>query len=416
MGAYPVMKGAYPVIKSAYPRVLGACPIVLRAYPLLKRACPIIKPRLAYQQEPKKERQGIFRVLPDASQPLRLLTRSNRPCTFALSNHLNKIKMAQELERSFNMSDDAMLERAQVFHDRLALELPDYTIRFPWMDAVWLTAFQNDITAADAFPKDDSVTLSIKVLTGDVKGAMQQSYAALQSLGGYAKLAYKTDLMRQRVFGQQNWGVAYNNTLKLQESLELAHAKANDASFKADLIAKGYTQIEIDQLATLATGLQTKNGLQEAAKAGRKVTSRDRTAMLNVVWEDMTTVNICASVVWASDAARMGQYQLYPSVGDGDDEDDEEPTATIKISGTVASNMFPLPNAAVMVSIGMESYPTIAGAAGIYSVSVPNPSVQTPAIISASGPNVIPENRNIMLEPNENQTQDFNLTSAPPMP
>jgi hypothetical protein len=92
------------------------------------------------------------------------------------------------------------------------------------------------------------------------------------------------------------------------------------------------------------------------------------------------------------------------------------PTVNIKINGTVAGNMFPLPNASITVTVGATNYPTIAGAAGIYAVSIPNPTVSTDATITASAPNFTPETRNITLEPNQNQTQDFNLTSAPPMP
>jgi len=92
------------------------------------------------------------------------------------------------------------------------------------------------------------------------------------------------------------------------------------------------------------------------------------------------------------------------------------PTTTIKIDGTVAGNMFPLPNASITVTVGATSYPTIAGPAGIYAVSIPNPAPSTAATITASAATFTPETRNITLEPNQNQTQDFNLTSAPPMP
>lgn len=225
--------------------------------------------------------------------------------------------MAKAIKRAFGMADDSMLERAEVFHDALNTELADFTARFPWLDGVWLTAFQNDISDADAFPTDDSVVLDIKVMTADVGSAMRQGYGALQTLGLYAKLAWPKDMARQRVFGQDGWDEAYNNTLKLQEALELAHAKADGASYKPDLLAKGYTQAEIDMLETLSDEIKLKNRLQEAAKSGRSVNSHDRVALLNVVWEHMQTVNTCAAVVWANDAERMKQYHLYPSQGGG---------------------------------------------------------------------------------------------------
>ena len=242
--------------------------------------------------------------------------------------------MAQEIERDFSMGDDAMLERAQLFHDTLNGELADFTARFPWLDAAWLTALETDIASADQFPKDDSLLLDQKVLTGDVGTTMRRGYSALQDLGMYAKLAFPDDVARQRVFGQQLWNDAYDNTLKLQEALELAYNKADDAAYKTPLLDKGYTQAEIDELNTMARDLQFKNGLQESAKAGRAVSRHDRIMLHNIVWGHMRTINTCAQIVWREDADRLGQYQLYPSsstapnttVGDQRDGQWKQPT------------------------------------------------------------------------------------------
>lgn len=325
--------------------------------------------------------------------------------------------MAKKRERKYTMGDDQMLERAQVVHDQLNGELVDFTARFPWLDAAWLTAFQADITAADAFPKDESVTLDIKILTGDVTASMQQGYAALQTLGGYAKLAYPTDSARERVFGQQYWAAARDNTLKLQEALELAHSKADSATFKADLLAKGYTQAEIDQLGTLADDLQTKNGLQEALKVGRHVTKADRIALLNVVWEHMRTVNTCASVVWAADAERFSQYQLYPSSSSGDNQ----PTGVINISGTVtdSNTTFPLQNVEMVVyptavGLGAEDPTTLTDVDGNYSFTfedVPEPINVT---LEAKLAGFSEESQQLDVEPDNDYTsQNFTLTPTP---
>ncbi len=331
--------------------------------------------------------------------------------------------MAQEIERVFGLPDDEMLERAQVFHDRLSPELASFTARFPWLDATWLTAFQNDITAADQFPKDESVTLDIKILTGDVNSAMQQGYAALQALGGYAKLAYPTDISRQRGFGQQYWRDAYSNTLKLQEALELAYAKADDATLKPALLAKGYTQADIDQLETLAMELQTKNGLQEAAKIGRKVSRHDRVSLLNVVWDHMRTVNICASVVWAADAARMEQYQLYPSAGGGNDGngDGNEPPATgVRIAGSVTSTNGggPIENAKVMVydqmtGPGYGSMEVFTDASGTFTLVIEELPGPINAVLEASALGHYMQNRILNLMPGlDYDGQDFQLQAT----
>jgi hypothetical protein len=230
--------------------------------------------------------------------------------------------MAEKPVRKYKLADDAMLERAQTFHDRLEGELVIFGPRFPWLDAAWLAAFQTDILTADRYPSDENVILDQHLLTGDVRSALQQGHAALVTLGLYAKLAFPKDLARQRAFGQQHWTAARFSTLKLNEALGVAHAKAADIEFKDDLLNKGYTEFEIDTLEDLSEELQLKNRLQESAKLGRQVNSHDRVALHNVVWQHMQTIAVCAKVVWLSDAERRAQYQLYPSKTVAEEEED----------------------------------------------------------------------------------------------
>lgn len=219
--------------------------------------------------------------------------------------------MNRPAKRAYPFSDDVMLQRAQVVFDALSEELADFSARFPWLDAVWLAAFGNDMETANAFAKDSSTVLEVKVLTGDVGSAQRQGYAALQTLGWYAKLAWPTDVARQRVFGQDRWRDAYDHTLKLQQALELAHTKAEDPDYKGELLAKGYTQAEMDMLETLSDEIMLKNRLQESAKNGRMVSSHDRIALHNTVWQHLQTVNTCAALLWRHDAERKGRYNLY---------------------------------------------------------------------------------------------------------
>lgn len=322
--------------------------------------------------------------------------------------------MAQPIEPLFSLNYDVMLERAQVFHDRLEVELASFTAKFPWLDAVWLAAFEADIAAADAYPTDEEVTLDIKVLTGDVRGAMQQGYAGLNTLGVYAKLAWPNDLARQRVFGQQNWYKSRNSTLKLQECLQLAHTKADSAAYKAALLAKGYTQPQIDQLGTLAGELNTKNGLQEAAKAGRKVSSRDRVALLNIVWQHMQTINVCAAVVWANDAERQAQYELYPG-GSGGNAD----SGTVNILGTVTAQTGAAPiNGAKLTLVDGNDPDTllaqsITGPDGTYKLTVEDLSDPFTGKLRAEANGYIAQAVQLSIEPGQDISgQDFSLDES----
>lgn len=323
--------------------------------------------------------------------------------------------MAQPIEPLFNYAYDVMLERAGVFHDRLEAELASFTAKFPWLDAVWLAAFLADIGAADAFPTDEEVTLDIKVLTGDVRGAMQQGYAGLNTLGVYAKLTWPNDLARQRVFGQQKWAKSRNSTLKLQECLELAHTKADTAAYKGPLLLKGYTQPQIDQLGTLADELGTKNRLQEAAKAGRKVSSHDRVALLNIVWQHMQTINVCAAEVWANDAERQAQYELYPG-GSGGNADN----GTVNITGTVTAQTSGAPLDGAKLTLVDEADPGTllaqftTGPDGKYTLTVEDLSDPFTAKLEVVADGYTAQAAQLSIEPGQDISgQDFSLPDAP---
>lgn len=236
--------------------------------------------------------------------------------------------MAQESLRAHNIADGRLLEQAQVFSACLNGELNDFTARFPWLDAAWAAAFEAEIAAANTFPTDVSLRLDIGLIKGDLKAAMQRGYAALRVLEGYAILAWPTDLSRQRAFGQPKWRAARANAVLLAEALELAHGTAQDADFKPLLFNKGYAQDGIDELQALMTVLSERNTQLMASKADRKVRRHDRVLLLKAVWERMTTLSICAKVVWAADAARQTQYQRYKRQSKTEDKDVDGSTAT----------------------------------------------------------------------------------------
>jgi len=219
------------------------------------------------------------------------------------------------IKKNYNMDEDVLLERAQLFHDTLTLELADFTAQFPWLDAPWVANFQTETDAADDFPKDIDVTLDIEIKTGDVVMAMSQGRSALDRLGTYAKLAWPADLKRQTSFGQEGWTKAKRNTLDLKEALQTAHRKAENAALKTELLDKGMTQPDIDLLDSTADEIETKNSTQELGKSGRKVQTGDRTRLHNAVYATMKTINNCAQLVWADDEVRKAQYNLMPPGG-----------------------------------------------------------------------------------------------------
>jgi len=220
--------------------------------------------------------------------------------------------MADEIKRLYNFEDELMITRARTQKGNLQTDLALFTARFPWVDAVYVTSYQTDIDTADALPLDGTVMADITVLTSDVNASVAEGVAALNSLFRYAVLSYPTDKVRQRVFGQDRMEKARNDQEKMENLLEHANSMANKNPYKADLIAKGYTQLQIDGLLTISNNISAKNTLQEGAKSNRPVSTQDRITVYNIVFSRMRTIALCAEEVFAGNPAKIEQYRAYP--------------------------------------------------------------------------------------------------------
>lgn len=220
--------------------------------------------------------------------------------------------MAEEITRLYNIEDELLLTRAQTQKDALSTDLASFTARFPWIVTAYLTSYQTDIDTAEAFPDDDTVMTDIKVLTSDVNASVAEGKSNLNILFLYSEITYPDDKVKQRVFGQDRMEKARNDQEKMMNLLEHANSFADKNPYKADLLAKGYTQVEIDALLTVADNIRDKNRLQENAKASRPVTTQDRIIVYNTVFSRMRLIFKCAQVVFAGNAAKIEQYRVYP--------------------------------------------------------------------------------------------------------
>jgi hypothetical protein len=220
-----------------------------------------------------------------------------------------------EIKRLYSMEDELMLTRAATQKGNLQNDLAAFTAKFPWINAAYVTSYQTDITTADAIPRDNTVMTDVKVLTADVNASVVEGREALSQLFRYAEITYPTDKVRQRVFGQDLLAKARSDQEKMENLLEHANGFADKLPYKTDLIAKGYTQPQIDNLLTISDNINTKNLLQEAAKSSRPVSTQDRISVYNIVFERMQTISTCAQEVFEGNPAKIQQYQIYPPAG-----------------------------------------------------------------------------------------------------
>ena len=79
--------------------------------------------------------------------------------------------MAKKISRKYNKKDTLHIQQAQVVYTLLYGDgitpgaLPDFTAKFPDMDANWLAAFFAAINAADDAPSDDEIVTAQRLST-----------------------------------------------------------------------------------------------------------------------------------------------------------------------------------------------------------------------------------------------------------
>lgn len=234
--------------------------------------------------------------------------------------HLNlkpQLFMNEEITRDYNLSDEDVLVIGQTMVDNLVAEQAAFTASFSHCTEEETQAFQAAVTTAGALPLDNEVMDNVQVLTADLAAQVKLGGQVLSSLGRYAIEAYPTDERRQRVFGQDDWDEARNDTEKMRDALEHAYNMVTDEDYKETLDAAGFKEDKRELLIETAKSITEKQRLQKKAQSNRPVDTQDRIASYNIVWAWMRKTNNRAQEVWKDDFARRKRYNLYPSSATG---------------------------------------------------------------------------------------------------
>ena len=141
--------------------------------------------------------------------------------------------------RIYDLKDDLMLQRAQVFHDYFVIDQAAFVADFPMFATPYETVFQGKIDAADAQPSGAEIDSQIAVTTNQLNQLLEPARKALQRLYTYADLAWN-DPVKTRSLGKgKTYEKARNSQLGMKELLERAYRMVDNDPDKASLIAAG---------------------------------------------------------------------------------------------------------------------------------------------------------------------------------
>jgi len=216
------------------------------------------------------------------------------------------------IERKFSKSFDECLQQAYLFHDGFLIDETEFSTASPLFAPPFATNFLADIESADAIPTNEDDLNEQTLLTQAVEATMESAREHYQKLLLYISLAWPNDKAIAKAFGKTLYERARNNTLRLINLLQDSYNDANSTTYKAGLIAAGFTQAGIDLLNTLADELTTKNRAQEKFMKLSAKRSEERIVAFNKVWDTMVKLSDASKIIFKNSPAKIEYYKLYP--------------------------------------------------------------------------------------------------------
>lgn len=260
------------------------------------------------------------------------------------------------LRRNYRITDAEMLERAKTCRLYFEEDKADFTaFAAPFADPYspdWLAL----IAVAEAELSDESIVDVQVGLTDVVESFMVDSRKHYQDIKFFIERAYPENLAIQNEFGADDYDTARQSQAKMLGFLKQLHHTAE--KYKVDLIAAGYDQPRIDEIATLKDRLDTSNQEQEQYKGNRGVLTQERVDKNNAVWAIFKEVCKAGKRVYVDDYAKYQRYLLPAS---------EEVHVGLSISGTVLKLGTLLPLMGVEITIVELGVTTTSDGLGVYA-------------------------------------------------
>jgi len=216
------------------------------------------------------------------------------------------------IKTKFKKSFNEALEQGYYFHTQFLIDKADFEAFSPQFIDPFAANFLADLQAADALPTHDDDLGEQTLLTSHVEAKMEECRVEYQDLLAYVRLVWPDDEMVAGDFGARVYEKARKSAPDMINLMQKAKKKADSADYKADLIAAGFLQTDIDKLGTLATELDTVNNTQREYVEQSVHRTKERVDAFNKFWDTMVIISDISKRIWVDDEAQIEMYLLYP--------------------------------------------------------------------------------------------------------
>lgn len=219
---------------------------------------------------------------------------------------------SKEPKRDYNKPDRDMLEQGQGMHNSLVEHLPEFTLKYPFIDVAYCASFQTLIDDANEVVRDSEVVSDTSLDVSVINGYMSEGKVAYMNVIHYAELVYPNNPKMVNTFGLKDYEEYSRVHNLLPVILKQAFRKANNAVIKPLLIAKGLTLADIANLDTIADKILAELMVIYDDKVERLPTTGERITKYNLLWSRLSEVSACSKEVYMNNWAMRQMFLLYP--------------------------------------------------------------------------------------------------------
>lgn len=222
--------------------------------------------------------------------------------------------MANKRKRSYKGPDWYLMEHSQTLHDLFEDDKAGFSAYDPDFADPFETDWQDAIDAAVNYQDDTAVKADIGIKTGTVAEQMALCRAKYDDVIYFAQKAFGKKGRELKAFGVgKQYTAASRSQGKMRDFMDELHQAAE--KHKVKLIAAGFIQPKIDEIATLRDSFTTSNSQQNKLKKDRPEISQGRLDTYNTLYDDFTLkVTDAVQLAYPTNPAKQNQYSYNPPV------------------------------------------------------------------------------------------------------
>ncbi|MES2621508.1 MAG: carboxypeptidase-like regulatory domain-containing protein [Bacteroidota bacterium] len=214
------------------------------------------------------------------------------------------------MEPNFSVPAEDMLEDARTMKALFDDDVADFTAKDPDLDAAFAADMLDSIEESEGWETAETRQDQQEQETEDVLVAMKTGNQTYIIAKYYIEKAFSAQPKTLKKFGLDNFTAARNRQPKMILFLRNLHTLCEDPANKAELLAAGMTQLQIDAIGVAVGTLATENTEQNKFIKETPEATAERITQYNSTFAFMQQINRASKIVYYGNVVKLNQYLL----------------------------------------------------------------------------------------------------------